>query len=353
MTVIGGMLSIVWLFLIPLCIGAIPATFVDKKQYSPSFMWTSGYILEWAVFQVICVPIILMEDMGERYFPYVVYSFGTVSVLLGIEGIVLWLCKARKTPREKSRTTKKELVFWIVFGVLLAIQLVASVTMHYADGDDAFYVAVANLTESSETMYKLSPYDSGAMELSTRYGLAPFPIWLAFLARVTGISTVIMAHTVLATVLILLTYVIYGQIAELLFSEKKELKPIFLSLMALLIIFGNYSIYTVENFLIARSRQGKAALGNVIIPMVITLFLILFRRIQEEKKTEKSLWILLAATVTAACLCSTLGTFLMCLFLGIIGLCAGVVYRKMGFVVKTAVCCIPALVYALLYFWLG
>ena len=69
MTVIGGMLSIVWLFLIPLCIGAIPTTFVDKKQYSPSFMWTSGYILELAVFQVICVPIILIEDMGERYFP--------------------------------------------------------------------------------------------------------------------------------------------------------------------------------------------------------------------------------------------------------------------------------------------
>lgn len=353
MTITGCLMGILWLFVIPLCMGAIPATFVENKQRDPGFMWTTGYIMMWAVFQLICVPVILLEGMEEAYFPYVVYLVGAGCAGLGIAGVVLWLWKAGKKPYVKEKPTKKEGILWLVFALLLGIQLVASVTMRYADGDDAFYVAVANLAESSNSMYKLSPYDYGAMGLSARYGLAPFPIWIAFLARVCGVSVAIMAHTVVATTLILLTYVIYGQIAKLLFAEKREARPLFLSLTALLVIFGNYSIYTTENFMLARSRQGKAALGNIIIPMVLFLFLLIFEHIWEEKRIEKTLWLLLAATVTAACLCSTLGTFLMCLFLGVIGVCAGVVYRRWGLIVKTAVCSVPALVYVTLYFVLG
>lgn len=78
--------------------------------------------------------------------------------------------------------------------------------------------------------------------------------------------------------------------------------------------------------MIARSRQGKAALGNIIIPMIVFLFMLLFERYKEEKKAEWMIWVLLAAAVTSACLCSTLGTFLMCLF------------RRYGFVYR---CCIP------------
>ncbi len=353
MTITGCLMLALCLLVIPLCMGAIPATFVDKKRRDPSFMLITGYIIMWAVFQLICVPMILLEDMGELHFPYVVFLFAVSNIVLAGAGVVLWLWKARKAPFEKVRPAKKEMILWTIFAVLLGIQLVASVTMRYADGDDAFYVAVATLTESSNSMYKLSPYDSGALGLSARYGLAPFPIWIAFLARVSGMRTAIVAHTVVATVLIFVTYVIYGQIAKLLFAEKREARPFFLSLVALLVIFGNYSIYTTENFMLARSRQGKAALGNIIIPMVIFLFLLLFERIREDKKVEKTLWLLLAATVTAACLCSTLGTFLMCLFFGVIGLCAGAVYRQWGLIVKTALCCVPALAYVALYFVLG
>lgn len=353
MTITGCLMLALWMFVIPLCVGAIPAAFVDNKQRDAGFMWITGYIIMWAVFQLISVPVILLEKMGDTYFGYVVFLFGVSCVVLGVAGVILWLWKAWKKPYESPHMSKKEMVMWLIFAVLLGIQLVASVTMRYADGDDAFYVAVATLTESSNSMYKLSPYNYGAMDLNARYGLAPFPIWIAFLAKVSGVSTAIVAHTVVGTVLILVTYVIYGQIAGLLFTEKREARPLFLSLVAVLVIFGNYSIYTAENFMIARSRQGKAALGNIVIPMVLFLFLLLFERIRQEKKAEKSIWLLLGATVTAACLCSTLGTFLMCLFLGVIGLCAGVVYRRWGLIVKTAFCCVPALVYVALYFLLG
>ena len=353
MTITGCLMLVLWMLVIPVFVGAIPATFVDKKHHDAGFMWITGYIIMWAVFQVICVPLILTEGAWEFHFPYVVKLYGAAGILLGVAGVLLWWVKAKGKTTQRVQRSKREVVCWLFCILLIGIQLICSVCMNYADGDDAFYVAVSTLTESSNTMYQLMPYSMGETGLSVRHGLAPFPIWIAFLARVSGCHTTIVAHTIVATILIFMTYVIYYHIGAVILQEKKEKLPVFLSFTALLVMFGDYSIYTAENFMIARSRQGKAALGNIMIPMVILLFLLIFERLRENQRIEWMLWILLAATVTAACLCSTLGTFLMCLFLGVIGLCAGVVYGKWGLVWRTAFCCLPALVFAALYFVLG
>lgn len=358
MTITGMLILVLWMVVIPIGVGAIPAVYVDKKHHHAGFMWTTGTILLWAAFQVICVPFILMQEQNQNFLK-VVKLFGTTGIGLSLIGICLWSIqeikkkKAQSIQAKKRTHRKREYFFWGIALLLIALQLVCSVIMRYADGDDAFYVAVSTLTKQSSTMYQLTPYSMGATGMSNRHGLAPFPIWIAFLAKVSGCSVPIVAHTVVSTVLIAMTYVIYYQIGEILLRKQKEHLPIFLSFTALLVIFGDYSIYTAENFMIARSRQGKAALGNIIVPMVILLFLLIFERMREEKKAEWMLWVLLAAVVTSACLCSTLGTFLMCLFLGVIGLCAGAVYRKWGLIWKTALCCLPALVYVALYFKLG
>ncbi len=364
MTIVGCLILLLWLGLVPVAIGQIPVAAMDRKQQNIGFMWLAGYMLLWALFQVLCVGVLLLEGFlnesgSDGNFLYVVWLFGAAGGLLAVIGIVIGCVKLKKygkiftLPDGKRDRTNIERFFWSVFAVLLLIQLLGSIFGRYADGDDAYYVAVSTITESSGTMYKVQPYSVGSTLLDTRHSLAPFPIWIAFLARISGCHPSFVAHIAVAFTLIFMTYVIFGLIGELLLREKREGLPIFMSFMALLVMFGDYSIYTPENFMLARSRQGKAALGNIIIPMLILLFLMIFERYKEEKKTEWIIWILLGATVTAACLCSTLGTFLMCLFLSIIGVCAGFAYKKWEPVWKTALCCSPALVYAVLYFMVG
>ena len=364
MTIVGCLILVLWLGLVPLAIGQIPVAVMDRKQQNIGFSWLSGYMLLWALFQVLCVGVLLLEGIMSKNGPdenflYVVWLFGVAGSVLAVAGIAIGCLEYKKTgrlcngPGWKWGNTKTERFFWIIFAGLLLIQLLGAIFGHYADGDDAYYVAVSTITESSGTMYKVQPYSVGNTLLDTRHSLAPFPIWIAFLARISGCHPAFVAHIVVAFTLIFMTYVIFLQIGELLLKEKREALPIFMSFMALLVMFGDYSIYTPENFMLARSRQGKAALGNIIIPMILLLFLMIFERYKEEKKTEWSIWMLLGATVTAACLCSTLGTFLMCLFLSVIGVCAGFVYRKWEPVWKTALCCSPALVYAVLYFVVG
>ncbi len=390
MEIFGFLLLIVWLLVIPTCIGGIPAAFVDKQSKSPAFMCISGYMLMWAVFQLICVPCVLLEEKHRGMFPYVVTGFTAASLILAAAGLVLvWRKngerKSRKdTHRErKSREEKhsgecieekngarcgigsikepsakriltvKEKVLSAVFGALVLLQLVASVVLTYGDGDDAFYVAVSTITEASNTLYTIAPYNIGATGLDIRHGLAPFPIWIAYLARISGSEAAFVAHVAVGTTLIGLTYLIFYKIGQSLWQDKKENLPVFLVFTALLVLFGDYSYHTPENFMIARSRQGKAALGNIIIPMAFLLLLLIFEQIQKKKKAQWMLWVLMCAVVTAACLSSTLGTMLMCLLLGVAGLCAGAVYKNLRVIICMAACCVPAVIYAAMYFLLG
>lgn len=355
MAIIAGCLILcIWLVGIPLLTGAIPAFFTAGRKHSLAFMWTSGYMISWALFQLMTVPVVLLHI--PQGFVIVVRLFAGCSLALAAMGMFLMLRSRKKRisltlARGESReSVMPHRIYWGIFAVLTALQLVLAVVMNYRDGDDAYYVAVSTLTESSDTMYELMPYSMGGTGLDLRHGLAPFPIWIAFLARISGIRVVSVAHVAVPLALISTTYLIYYQIGRLLFDKKREKLPLFLCFTAILTIFGNYSIYTAENFMLARSRQGKSALGSIVIPMIILLYFLILDQVEKGQKNQWMLWLLLGTAVMAACLCTTLGTMLTCLLLGITGVCSGLVYKKPGLVVRTGLCCIPAAVYAVLYF---
>lgn len=347
------LLLVVWLVLIPTAAGAIVAAGVDKNKKTLPFLWISGQILLWAVFQVICVPFILKQ----KEFSKVVWVYGIVAVLLSVTGVVLLLWKVRSSRQSlrviAGRSGRKEGLYytaWAVFWLLLTFQLLQAVRMTYADGDDAFYVAVSTIAEESNTMYVKLPYTGGSTGLDARHGLAPFPIWIAFLARISGIKTVSVAHVAVPLVLLPMTYAVYYLIGRRICGKSSlEKLPLFLIFTELLVLFGDYSFYTAENFMIARSRQGKSALGNIILPMMLLVLLMLLEQIQEKQRADWQLWALLMVVVTAGCLCSTLGALLSCLLLGVTGLCAMVCYRTWKLLLPLAISCAPAVIFAVLY----
>lgn len=339
------------LLAVPLLVGSLFRD-VDKCAKSPLFWWISGQILLWAGFQVICVPMILLQYR----FPNVVWMFGGYTVVLMVAaGIRMWyrhrclegaLSVVQKKQEKKARG---ELFLWCLFGALLLFQLVQAVRLTYADWDDAFYVAISSITEDANSMYQKLPYTGGATELDARHGLAPFPIWITFLARISGMQAVSVAHVVVPVVLIAMTYAIYYLIGSKLLGKKGEKLPLFLLFTEILVLFGNYSIYSAENFMLARSRQGKAALGNIVVPVLLLLFLVLMEKVQEEKKVRAGYWILMFSTMLAACLCSTMGAALASLLLVVTGGCIVIAYKKWRLLLPFALCCIPGAIFLLLY----
>lgn len=352
MTFAGVFKLCIWLLMIPVLVGSI-FTDVDRQAAKLPFRWISGQLCLWAGFQIICVPLVL----AQKDYVNVVRLFSLYAGALAIIGTVFCLKNKKRTGfwaagSEKVSRTGEEYIAWGIFFVLLLFQLVQAVRLTYADGDDAFYVAVSTITENANTMYRKLPYTGGTTQLDARHGIAPFPVWISFLASVSGVRAVSVAHIAVPLAMITATYGIFYLLGDRLFSGKRERLPVFLVFAQLLVLFGDYSFYTAENFMLARSRQGKAALGNVVIPALFLLLLLLLERIKEGGKPSPGYWILLTAVMTSGCLCSTLGAMLTCMLTGIVGLCTAFCYRRFRLLVPLGLCCLPCVFFAALYLFL-
>ena len=342
------------LLLLPVIVGGIVADPDSGKLQDRSavlFRWVGGQMVLWAGFQVICVPMIL----ARRRFTEVVALYSGYAAAMVILAVAVEIRRRKRKQTQKGfggffqGKDRKTLLLWACAAALLLLQLVQAVRLTYADGDDAYYVAVSSITEKADTMYLTHAYTGGGTDVKVRYGLAPFSIWIAYLARVSGIRTVSVAHVVLPVVLILMTYAIYFLLGRRLLAGRERYLPLFMIFTELLVLFGDYSLYTAENFMLARSRQGKAALGNIIFPMLFLLLLMMIERLSEQKKNRAADWLLLCCTMTAGCLCSTMGTFLTVLPVALTGLCAAVCYRRWKTLLPVALCCVPCGVFALIY----
>ncbi len=339
------------LLVMPVIVGSLFLS-VDKRLPKLPFMWISGQMALWAGFQVITVPLVLKEGRLTN----VVQLFWCYMAVLVVMALLVFGVRKKRgrvslrlVEGEAGAQKKKYYLMWAVFWVLLIFQIVQSVRLAYADGDDAYYIAVSTIAEESDTMYMKQAYTGGTTTLDARYGLAPFPIWIAFLARVSGIRTVSVAHVAVSPVLIVMAYGIFYLLGSKLFAKKKNRLPLFLIFTELLVLFGDYSIYTVERFMIERSRQGKAALASIVLPFLLLLLFLLLEKIQENQKISIWYWALLICTLTAACLCSTLGALLTCMLIAITGLCAAFSYHRWKFLFPLALCCVPCVMVSIIY----
>lgn len=358
----------IWMMIIPMGMGLFAMYFMERKKEAAEcerhssfgFAFSSGYIFMWALFQLMAVPFILKEAA----FPYLEYSFEAVCLPTAIAGyLFFWLYflkpdislwnKKNIGIRKILKADKEKILLIVLWGVFLAsllFQLFQSYRLAYADGDDAYYIALSTSTNLNEGMYRVIPYTGYTTELDIRHGLAPFPMWVSFIAAKCNVNAAVAAHSLMPLILIPLTYVIYLETGRLLCGERKRLLPVFMIFVSLLQIFGNYSIYPASTFLLTRARQGKEALGNVILPFLI---LVLFRIAEEVKRKGRAGWqniVWLAAAMTAGCLCSTMSGFLCSMLVMLtIGLLV-LVYRKYMLLLQGMISCIPGIFYAILYF---
>lgn len=362
---------------LPVCLGAGVAAFVEGRERSVIFMWIAGQLVLMALFQVISVPVILLQERAsfEPYgaFSVLVFFFALSAAGGALGGILLWLFRRGKAGKAFPGGTigagglkgvssggeamdKKTALLWAVFGTGLLAQLFLVFYLAFSDGDDAYYTAVSNVTVTTDTMYLVMPYTGGGTGLDIRHCLAPFPILVAFYARVSGFHPLVTANVVMPLFMILLTYCVYGLIGERLlggknslFSKKSWRLPVYMIFVEILILWGNYSLYTAETFLMTRSRQGKAALANMVIPAVFLILHMVGEEYLEKGKGKGVLWLLTAAAMTACCLCSTLGGFLLAILLGLFGICLLSVCRNWHILPRLLLCMTPAAVYVGLY----
>lgn len=336
-----------WLILLPICAGGILHT--KKNSVSLAVQWLWGQFLLWAVFQPAAVMFILKERNLEELVPVYV----AVGLVLGAAGlvntIILWKKVHNSGGVSRFMWIKEQKLLVGIFVILWLVQMVLLAVLAVNDGDDAFYMAVANQAECSGNMYTANVYAFGNSGLNYRYALAPFPIWIAFLSRISGVHTLIIGHVVLGITLVTMSYMIYAQIGKELFSDNYRKRMQLLILIALLYIWGNTSSHTAESFLLLRSRQGKALVAGLVFPAMIYLLIKIGHALEQQQKATLQDFLLAAVIMLAGCLGSTLGGVLIILLWtsGLFFLAVG--YKRWGLLPSGMVSALPGLIFAVIY----
>ena len=319
---------------------------VNGRKHFVVSSFVCGQLVLYAVFQITTVYSILKD----RTFPDALKLFVPAACAVLAISLTASVIRFRKRFVSIFRNRFEKISFWGILGFLIFVfMMVMSFLMTYTDGDDAYYVTTAAEAVSSDSMYAKDPYTGMGTISSFRYMSAPYPIWLAFLSRVSGVHATALAHTFFPWSMILLSFSVIFLLARNLFEGDHKKRGIFVFFSSVLVMFGDYSIYSPENFLLARSRQGKAALAAFILPFLVCLMISVSKQLNEKGKITLRNLILITVTGFAASLCSTIGGALCLALVGACALCFAFAYKKLKYPLLMICMSLPALAFVLLY----
>lgn len=364
---------ILWLIVIPCCMGLLIFPLLGKKFRTPGVAAVAGYILLYTLLELVGIPVVLLAVYnGFTVFIRLFTPCAAVCAAAGIFVVVYGKKHKGAGVYEMSRTavrpdnTRKEvsvegIIVFCLFLILLGFQLYMAFTRASFDGDDAYYGVHAVVAQQKDTLYRINPYNGRSAPLDVRHALALFPVWEAYIGSMSGIHATIVSHTIVPLILIPLTYILYYQTGKILFRNRKDLLPMFMVVIALWQIFGNISIYTPETFFLTRTWQGKSFAGSFVMPAVIWIFLSLFASEDDKERTDElsilnvkgerksGFWVMLGCLNFAGGASSSLAVLLSCLMSVGFGILFAVRERRFGILVKAGLSCVPGGVYVLLY----
>jgi hypothetical protein len=353
------MLLIVWLFIIPMLIGVLLNGILPEKRRTPGVTFILGYLAYFAVFEVIAFPCMLKITYGA--FKYCTRFYLIATLILAFAGLIK-LCfnlKKEGVKQFKFDCSWETRIYWGIFFVLLALQMVLSVVYSSFDGDDAYYVVESLLAQQADVMNTILPYTGTSTSLDYRHCLAVITMWIAYVAKMSGIHSTIVSHSVIPLLIIPFVYLVYAQLGKMLFKKKQEAVPVFMLVVSALMIFGNVSIYTPATFFLTRTWQGKAMVSNLVFPLILWIFLWLLEDAGKDT-SEKELpliqrmapWIMLTLINVLSGICSSMGIIFGGGLVALYALVLLLFKRKFSVIAGAFCSVIPNMIYLIIYLYL-
>ena len=312
-----------------------------KNEHRIFLNYIYGILIEFAVCEVFAVPLIILRDPFTKLATYWLY---TCFILIAIS-LLLNAFKIKDIFKRFLESLKGTPLTIILVVVLVGLQTFMLVRYCHIDDDDSRFVTYATIAIQQDEMY-VNNYWTGTydeIELSSRDVLSPFPMFTAIVAKYINIHPAIVAHTIFPAILIPLAYMVYWQLGLKLFNDDKNKNCIFMIILSVIYVFGDYSNRANFDFLLFRIWQGKAILANIILPMS---WLIYYECAVDNKKIN---WIALYIVFIAGSLVSSMGIVLAPVSIAVLTIIYMIKYRRLGYGFKSLCAVLPCLIYGFLY----
>ena len=327
-------LAFVLLFIIPVIMGNTLLHSI-KIPSSLSRCFIFGSVMVMAFMQLITVPMVLYRQP----FLYVV----CLLVLYCLAWILIGAAKHYRLPKAFPVADRSSIILFDLMLFLCFLLLLVVIIAQHTDADDFAFVVNAGDIVETNALFTIDPATGNELTgwFSPRYVVSPWAVYIAYYAKLTGIPAASMAHLVLPVALTCLSLSAYWEMSSSLFSDSVRKRALFMIFILALLIYGYSSVYTAETFTILRIWQGKAVVASFGIPLLLSIFLMIFCK----KEFSFSYILLLLLAEFSLCLMSGMGILIGVFMAGIYGLIYAIVKRSWRTALFMWMTILPNLIY--------
>lgn len=328
-------------WLLPYVLGLRLSRKAQLEGARPLLSVLYGYFILWTVIQGISIPMIFLR---RSFREMLVFCLVILVAVAGLNLITEYK-DSFKTWMAYPQLWKKQGILQSIWILLVVAQAIYIALCYLVNDDDAYYVATAQTSLDTDSMYVMDPYTGKELKsFPARYVMSPFPLFVAFMSRIIGVKAPAFAHTLLPFLLVLFALYICYLWAHQLFPKARAAQTVFLYLSMTILAYSNFTTHARGMMLYSRIWQGKAVLAAILLPF---LFLLGVRMVTQTYR--KADWGLLFLVMMSSCLVSSMGIMLAAIEIGIFGILAGIHHKRWKEIGATMLCCLPNLLYAGIY----
>lgn len=306
----------------------------------PVLSMACGFFAYYSLFALFALPVMFtyrpLSLLTKCWVSFVILVV-TLSVVLKGKSMYAELsniCAAVKSHKIAS----------IVIALTILIQILCIVFSYDFTLDAAYYVANVSTSVDTNMINVYDPF-TGAWQdhFELRYAFATYTINDAVVCQLTGIPALVQTKVIMAATVGLLVDFVYLGISRTLVKDDVQR----LTIMMVCVVWINYTfitIYTASNFLMTRTYEGKAIVGNLTLVLILWMFIKMV-----EDKIPYLYWIMLFMVCLGSTTITSSANMLVPAELSVLFVPYIIKNRKWSFIWKYIIMMVPGLVMLLLY----
>ena len=255
-----------------LSFGSIFTRRSSDKPFSYTKSWLFGFFAYHVLFQIIAVPVMLLQRPLSSLTGIWAVAVAAVILLASIRFGKVWF----QTGLERVKgLLGKDWIQWIPI-LTTGLSVVLASCIYVSFWDATYYVGQVSFSVYTNTINQIDPLSGEWLQMfDFKHCLATYHVNDAVICQLFRIHPLIETKTIMVAVIAWLTNMLYYRIGCCLLQDRKEAVAVFMLLTLVLNVF-TYSSYTASSFFVYRTYEGKAITANISIPFVVALLLKLY-----------------------------------------------------------------------------
>lgn len=333
-------LSVAGVILVMNMFAGIGVCTLIKKDMSPAICELTGAALIGTYLELIMEPLVLLRAPFNVAAIFIAVGYAVFTVI----GIVCFVRMVIKKKDIADKPARGNLIMGIllysaVIGITLFVIYNSLVLQHVDEDDTRFVVNAMDMVENN-TLFLTNPANGRIID--GWYGellkdvVSPYSVFPAAVAYFTGMKAVTVFHSIMPMIILVIISCLYYELADRFFPRRRDYKSLFVIFVWIVNIFGYYSVYGQETFMMTRLWQGKSIVAAVGIPAVIMLLLDIY-----NEPYRKTTYILLAMLNASMCFFSGMGIILMAIMTGCYAVVYAVSKKDLRILLYLGLSCLP------------